>query len=532
METYDAIVIGSGHNGLVAGVYLARAGWRVLVLERAQYAGGAVRSEELTRPGLIHDVFATNMNLFRGSPVAAELGAELERAGLAYATSDHPFANVYPDGRALRVLADREATFAGLRAHDAADADGWEALDASYERLAPALFAIYGSRLDARTLARRAVELAPSLRGGRLAELARLALSSTRELGEAHLHSREARALLACWGMHLDFAPDTSGGALFPFLEAFTDMRTGISIARGGASRLVDALVTLLRDAGGELRCGADVARIDVRGDRVAGVALSGGERLAARRAVIANVTPTQLYGRLLERPLPAPYRYGPGTMMVHLALRGPIPWSAGEDLASFAYVHVAPYVDDLARTYAQACEGLLPDEPLLVVGQTSAVDGTRAPAGEHVVWVQVRALPARIRGDGAGEITEHEWAAAAEPYADRVLAKLERYAPGVGALVNARAVLSPDALEQRNPNLVGGDSLAGSMHLSQNFALRPFAGGRDYETAVAGLLMTGAACWPGAGVNALSGYHVARKLIARPGDAARSALRRLRGLR
>ena len=124
METYDAIVIGSGHNGLVAAVYLARAGWRVLVLERAEYPGGAVRSEELTRPGLVHDVFATNMNLFRGSPVAAELGAELERAGLAYATSDRPFANVYPDGRALRVLADREATLAGLRAHDAADADG------------------------------------------------------------------------------------------------------------------------------------------------------------------------------------------------------------------------------------------------------------------------------------------------------------------------------------------------------------------------------------------------------------------------
>src|SRR5579863_5603900 len=287
METYDAIVIGSGHNGLVAAVYLARAGWRVLVLERAEYPGGAVRSEELTGPGLVHDVFATNMNLFRGSPVAAELGAELEHAGLAYATSDRPFANVYPDGRALRVLADREGTFAGLRAHDAADADGWEALDASYERLAPALFAIYGSRLDARTLARRAVALAPSLRGGRLGELGRLALSSTRELGEAHLHSREARALLACWGMHLDFAPDTSGGALFPFLEAFTDMRTGISIVRGGASRLVDALVTLLRDAGGELRCGADVARIDVRGGRVTGVALTGGERLAARRAVV-----------------------------------------------------------------------------------------------------------------------------------------------------------------------------------------------------------------------------------------------------
>lgn len=530
METYDAIVIGSGHNGLVAATYLARAGWRVVVLERAEHPGGAVRSEELTRPGLIHDVFATNMNLFRGSPVAAELGPELERAGLEYATSARPFANVFPDGGALRVLADREATLAGLRAHDGADADGWEALDRSYERLAPALFAIYGSRLDARTLAGRAFELAPALRHGRLGELARLALSSTRELGEAHLHSREARALLACWGMHLDFGPDVSGGALFPFLEAFTDMRTGISIARGGASRLIDALVALLREAGGELRCGADVSRVQVSGGRATGVVLADGERLGARRAVIAGVTPTALYGRLLARPLPAPYRYGPGTMMVHLALRGPIPWRAGEDLASFAYVHIAPYVDDLARTYGQACEGLLPDEPMLVVGQTSAVDPTRAPAGEHVVWVQVRALPARILGDGAGEISERDWGTAAEPYADRVLAKLERYAPGIGSLVSAYAVLSPADLERHNPNLVGGDSLAGSMHLSQNLRLRPFAGAHDYETGVEGLLMTGAACWPGAGVNALSGYHVARKLTAR--SPVSTAARRLRALR
>ncbi len=515
MQTWDAIVIGSGHNALVAAVYLARAGWSVLVLEQSDRPGGAVRSEELTRAGFVHDVFATNMNLFRGSPVAAELGPELERAGLEWAHSERPFANVYPDGSALRVLADRDATLAGLREHDPADAAGWEALDRSYERLAPALFAIYGSRLDARTLARRAVELGPNLRGGRLAELAQLALSSTRELGDARLHSPEARALLACWGMHLDFGPDVSGGALFPFLEAFTDMRTGISIARGGASALPGALVALLRAAGGELRCGADVARIELRGDRVAGVALAGGERLRARRAVIAGVTPTQLYGRLLRRPAPGSYRYGPGTMMLHLALRGPVPWRAGAELGSYAYVHVAPYVEQLANTYAQACAGLLPDEPMLVVGQTSAVDPTRAPAGEHVVWVQVRALPARIRGDAAGRIAARDWDAAAEPYADRVLAKLERYAPGVGELVSAFAVLTPAELERRNPNLVGGDSLAGSMHLRQNLRLRPFPGGHDYETGIEGLLMTGAACWPGAGVNALSGYNVALKLTA-----------------
>jgi len=192
---------------------------------------------------------------------------------------------------------------------------------------------------------------------------------------------------------------------------------------------------------------------------------------------VIASVTPSALYGRLLRPDAVAPrlrraaaaYAYGPGTMMVHLALRGPVPWRAGEDLARFAYVHVAPFVDDLALTYAHSCAGILPAEPMLVVGQTSAVDATRAPAGEHVVWVQVRTLPGAISGDALGEIGARDWAAAAEPYADRVIAKLERYAPGIGGLVRGRAVLSPADLQRLNPNLAGGDSLAGSMHLRQN---------------------------------------------------------------
>ena len=540
MTSYDAIVIGAGHNGLVAATYLARAGWSTLVLEREDQPGGAVRSAELTRPGLVHDVFATNMNLFRGSPVAAELGAELERHGLQYATSALPFANVFPDGAALRVHQDRDATLAGLRAHDPRDADGWEALDASYERLAPALFRLYGTRLTAGALTRAALELVPALGPGGRAELARLLVSSTRELADEHLASREARALLACWGMHLDFGPDVSGGAMFPFLEAFTDQRTGISIARGGASALISALAALLTEAGGELRMQAEVARVIVAGGRATGVELAGGERIAARRVVIANLTPTLLHGRLLadaplERSLrsaAAGYRYGPGTMMVHLALREPIPWRAGEDLARFAYVHVAPYVEDLARTYADACSGVLPAEPMLVVGQTSAVDPSRCAGGEHVVWVQVRALPGAIRGDALAEIGARAWEEAAEPYADRVMAKLERYAPGLRDLVLDRVVLSPAELERRNPNLLGGDSIAGSMHLRQNFLLRPFAGVSDYGSGVEGLLMVGASTWPGAGVNALSGYNVAAKLLgtARPRRAdARLALRGLR---
>lgn len=520
MDPYDVVVIGAGHNGLVAATYLARAGWKTLVVERSEAPGGAVASGEITRPGFVHDLFATNMNLFLGSPVAAELGSDLERHGLAFAGSDRPFANVFPDGRALRVRQDREATLDELRAHDPGDAEGWSRLDALYESLSPALFGLYGSRPTAREVARIAVAEGPRLGGAGVRELARLLVSSTRELGDDHMRTREAKALLACWGMHLDFGPDVSGGALFPFLEAFTDMRTGIALTRGGAGRLPDALVGLLREHGGEVRLGCAASRVHISGGRATAVELSTGERVAARH-VIANLSPAVLFGRLLaDAELPSAlrsaarrFRHGPGTMMVHLALSEPAPWRAGADLAGYAYVHIAPYVDDLARTYTEASAGLLPSAPMVVVGQTTAVDPSRADDG-HILWIQVRALPSEIVGDAEGRIAATRWDDASEPYADRVLEQLEPYAPGLGARILDRTVLSPADLERHNPNLVGGDSIGGSMHLRQNFVFRPFPEVRDYESGVPGLLMTGASTWPGAGVNAISGYNVAQKLL------------------
>ena len=272
---------------------------------------------------------------------------------------------------------------------------------------------------------------------------------------------------------------------MFPFLEAFTDMRTGIALGQGGASELIDALVALGRESGLELRCGADVELVRVAGGVATGVQLTTGEFIEARRAVIAGVTPPVLYGRLLAGvDLPASlrraarrYQHGPGTLMVHLALSAPPAWAGGEDLSRFAYVHIAPYVDDLASTYPQACGGLLPSEPMLVVGQTSAVDPTRCSDGA-LLWIQVRALPGTIRGDAAGVIDARDWSAAAEPYADRVLAKLERYAPGITDLVLDRAVLTPADLERHDPE-PGGRRLDRRQHApAPELPLPPVPGG------------------------------------------------------
>jgi phytoene dehydrogenase-like protein len=320
--------------------------------------------------------------------------------------------------------------------------------------------------------------------------------------------------------MHLDYGPDVSGGAMFPFLEAFTDMEVGISITEGGASNLVEALAGVCRDAGGTVKTGAEVTRVLVSDGQAYGVELATGEQFYAREGIVANLTPTVLFDGLVDdREVPPEvseqvdeYEYGPGTMMVHLALEDLPDWRA-EEVEEFAYVHIAPYVDDLADTYTEAVNGMIPESPLLVVGQTTAVDPSRTPNDEHILWVQVRTLPSQIEEDAAGEIEATTWEAAGEPVADRVIEKLERYAPGVSESIIDRAVFTPEDLEQSNPNLVGGDSVGGSHHLRQNFIWRPFGNWNKYQTPVTDLYMVGAATWPGGGVNGTSGYLAAQEI-------------------
>jgi phytoene dehydrogenase-like protein len=530
--TYDVIVIGAGHNGLVAGAYLARAGMSTLVLERNERVGGAVASGEITRPGFVHDLFATNQNLFLGSPAFAELGDDLARHGLGFATTDRPYSNVFPDGRSLRVYQDADRTRALLERHDSADAAGWDRLLELHDRFAPVLFELYGTRMTSREALRQLARARRSLGAEGLDELAQLVASSTRALGDDFFATPEAKALVASWGVHLDFGPDVAMGALFPFLELFTDMRNGMSVVEGGASRLPEALAGIVREAGGEVRTSSPVRGVTVDGGRATGVELESGERIEAGRAVVANLTPGVLFsGMVPPESLPtafrrrvARYAYGPGTMMIHAALSGPLTWAAGEDLHAFGYVHLAPYVDDMARTYAEALAGLLPSSPTLVVGQTTAIDPSRAPAGGHVLWVQVRMVPSRIEGDATGSIEARRWEDAKQPLAERVLDKLERYAPGARDLLLDRTVLGPDDLERDNPNLVGGDSVGGSHHLSQNLIFRPVPGWSSYRTPVDHLWMVGAGTWPGAGVNAISGRLVAEMITAESRRHARRA--------
>jgi len=518
---HDAIVIGAGHNGLATAIIVAKAGWDVVVLERNPEPGGAIRTAEITLPGFHHDLYAANLNLFAGSPFFAEFGEELTAHGLEFASSSKPFSSVFPGDGFIGVSTDLDETLAMVGKYSETDTAAWRGLYEWFGEIAPHVFPLLGTPLPSARAMRTLLLGARALGKEWPFDLTRLVLQSTREFVEEHFESREVQALCAVWGMHLDFPPDTAGGALFPFLETFADSANGMVLGKGGAQTMIDAQVSLLESLGGEVRLSTTVERITVDGERATGVEIQGGERISAERAVIANLTPKVLFGGLVPDHLLSrrfqkrvrDYKHAPGTMMIHLAMDDLPDWSGSDSAREYAYVHVAPYMEDMSLAYQQAVAGLLPERPTLVVGQPTAADPSRAPEGKHVLWIQVRVVPGTILGDAAYEIDSSSWDEAKMAYAERVIDLIDEYAPGIRDKILGRYVLSPDDLEADNANLIGGDSLGGSHHLMQHFFLRPFPGWTKYRTPIKDLYMCGAGTWPGAGVGAGSGHLLGKRL-------------------
>lgn len=515
--TPDAVIIGAGHNSLACGCHLAARGWKVAIHERNALPGGAVKTGEYTLPGFRHDWAAMNLSLFAGSSFHDEHGAELAECGLSFIPTGNPFASAFPDGRWLGVSNDPELTTARIRAFSEADAAAWEQLTAEFPARAAPILGVLGSPMNLRAVTSLCWTIWRSSGGGGALDLARFLMMSPRAWLDETFESDHVKATLAAWGMHLDFAPDIAGGAVFPYLEAMAGQAFGMVLGRGGADAMTRAMVRMIESRGGAVHCRSEATGIRQEAGRATGIVLDYGAVVNAKRAVIANVAPRAL-ARLIgggdSRYVHAlrKFQHAPGTMMIHLAMDALPHWTAPE-LKRFAYVHLAPSMDQMARTYAQARAGLLPDEPVIVVGQPSVVDPSRAPLGKHVLWLQVRMAPGEIRGDAAGEIDAADWVSAAEPFANRVLDILERYAPGTRASILGRHIVTPAMLEADNPNLVGGDQICGSHHLHQHFMNRPIRGFANGTTPIAGLYHTGAAIWPGGGAGAGPGTMLARKL-------------------
>jgi phytoene dehydrogenase-like protein len=317
---------------------------------------------------------------------------------------------------------------------------------------------------------------------------------------------------------------------------AFAIEAGGMPVPRGGGARLVDALVRLIEDHGGVCETGKDVEGVLVVNGRAGGVRVVGAGPVTASRAVICNVTPTQLYGRLLH-PADVPaevreagtrFRFGRSEMQIHFALSEPPRWSGDERLDQTAIVHLTPGLDGVSRAVNEAERGLLPAEATVVVGQPLTVDESRAPSGRGLLWIQLQELPWHVKGDAAGELEtgDGSWTESLrERYADRIQARIGRHIPNLESSILGRVVLSPADLQAANINLEQGDPYSGSLALDQNFLWRPFARQPGHRTPIDRLFHIGASTWPGPGLGAGSGTLVANELLQPP--AARRLARR-----
>jgi len=523
MSSYDAVIIGSGINSLVCAAAMARRGRKVCVLEREAVLGGCIRTEALTAPGYLHDSLSAAHPLFVVGPAYAELGADLHAAGLAYGNTAAPTAVLLPDGRHLVLGTDRVANVQRFDALAEGDGQAYLAAMQHVEQNAPLIFALLGNELwsapVAKTLAghawRHGLQPTSAFFGQ--------SLTSARAWLEGAVQSDLLRALLAPWALHCGLGPDSPLSALMLKVVAFTLEAVGMPMVVGGNARTVDALRSVIERHGGELHTGCDVAQVLVQGRQAVGVALSDGRRFMGRD-VVANTTPTQLYGRLLApeytpatvRAQARAYRYGKGNLQIHLALREPPQWCAPA-LASVGYVHLSPGLAGVARAVTEAENGLLPAEGTICVGQPSALDGSRAPDGGAVLWLQLPECPRQVLGDAAGEISapaDGAWTEAVrEAYADRIVARLARQMPNLPAAIVGRAVQSPADLARMNINLVGGDPYSGACSLDQFGLWRPLPGVKDHRTPVPHLWHIGASTHPGPGLGGASGLHVANRL-------------------
>jgi len=518
---YDTIVIGAGHNGLVSALRLADKGKKVLVLEKADRAGGAAKSGELTELGFIHDFYAMNIGLFLGSEFYQKYGEEMQQYGFEPVVNDYPYASVFPDGTGIGSHTNAEQMRNNIAAHSLTDVDGWNEMNDYFDKTSPEFMPLMQMELPSREALKQAYKAWRNLSYDGLIELGSQVLKTPREFLDYYFENDKVKAMFIPWGFHLDFAPDVSNGAVFPFLESILNQRNGMVISKGGIQVMIDSIVKMIEARGGEVRLNTQVTEVQVKKGKARGVILEDGTRIKAKHSVIGNVTPVQLVNKLIPRKeLPEKYlkkadnyTHGPGTMMIHLSLDEPLDWRAGDVYKNYTYVHIGPYTEDLARTYTQAMNGELPDSPLLVVGQPETADASRTPEGKYTLWIQVRALPSTVKKDSLGEIAPAHWDHLKETYADRVIDKLAEYAPNVKETIRERVVFSPIDLERDNTNLQGGDSVSGSHHLFQFYLFRPIAGYSRYQTPIKNLYQVGAATWPGGGLNATSGMLLGNKL-------------------
>ncbi|MGH3734126.1 MAG: phytoene desaturase family protein [Micromonosporaceae bacterium] len=508
----DAVVIGAGHNGLVAGNLLADAGWDVVVLEATDRAGGAVRSGEVTAPGYLSDLCSAFYPFAAASPVLGAL--DLRRYGLRWRHAPAVLAHLLPDDRAAVLHRDPEATAASVESFAAGDGARWLAAYRQWRGVsAPLLDALFTGFPPVRAGLRllRATGTADALR------LARKLMLSVRDLGGELFAGEGAKLLLTGNALHTDLGPETAGSGAYGWLLGMVGQQYGFPVPDGGAHQVADALVRRLHARGGQLELGARAARVVVGNGRALGVSTVDGRHWRARRAVLADVPARMLYGELVPAAQLPPrlvadlehFRLDKPTLKIDWALGGPVPWRNPE-VAGAGTVHLGGDTAGLTRYAAQLATGADPDEPFLLVGQMTTADPARSPAGTESLWAYTH-LPERYAELGRDD----ERVAARVARVEQVM---ERHAPGFGAAVRGRYVQGPADFTAENPGLPGGAVGGGTSALTQQLVLRPVPGLGRADTPVDRLYLASSAAHPGGGVHGAPGANAARAALARNG--------------
>ncbi len=468
MPDYDAIIVGSGPNGLAAAITLARQGWQVLVLEARETVGGGMRTAEVTLPGFRHDICSAIHPLGMGSPFFRDL--PLEDYGLRWIHPDLPLAHPFDDGAAVAVHRSLTRTAEGL-SQDAKN----------YERL-------FGSLVE--DWAKLAHQLLGPLRLPRhpltMANFGLRALWSAKTAARATFRTEKARGLFAGLAAHAIMPLERPATAAFGLVLGTLAHAVGWPLPRGGSQRIADAMAAYLTDLGGEI----------VTAQRVTSLA-----ELPPARAILLDVTPREAlkiagdqlpagYRRRLER-----YRYGPGVFKIDWALDGPIPWTAGACRRA-GTVHLGGTLAEIAHGEKLVWQGRHPERPYVLVTQQSLFDDTRAPAGKHTGWAYCH-VPNGSTVDMTTAIED----------------QVERFAPGFRERILARHTMTADDFERYNPNYVGGDINGGVQDWRQLFT-RPVARLDPYRTPLPNLFICSSATPPGGGVHGMCGYHAARSAL------------------
>ena len=520
------VIVGAGHNGLVAACYLARAGFAPLVLERREVVGGAAVTGEF------HEGFLCSTLAHAAGPLAPRVARDLnlERHGLTFVNTGVRVFAPAPDGSSLTIYDDEARTAHGLQNLSAHDARAYSEFCESFRKigrvLAPVLDATPPSverptpselwqlgkiGKDFRRLGKR--DAYRLLRWGPMA---------VADLAAEWFETELLRATVAARGIYGAFAgPWSAGTSLGLLVQAALGghpIAPAAFPARGGMGALTAALASAALSAGAEVRTRASVERVLVKDGRAAGVVLEGGEEIAAR-AVVSNADPRTTFLRLVDPVELEPdflakiraYRSQGAAAKINLALAGLPGFTALKDEPDMrtgklsGRIHIGPEVDYLERAFDAAKYGDFSPAPYLDVTIPSITDPSLAPEGRHVMSIYAQFAPRDLK--------HGDWPSRREEFADAVVKTLSEYAPDLEGLILVRQIITPDELE-REYNLAGGHPLHGEMSLDQFYAFRPVIGWAQYRTPVPGLYLCGAGAHPGGGVTGAPGANAAREIL------------------